>query len=277
MKEATKRGTIISLNAVCNTAYNMESAREQNVIGRRIKEGRHNLGMSLDAFSKHLKDYGVSVGLGGLNKWETGATIPNSYQLIALSYALGVEQSLDYFVDDCHRSLSEEGMEKVASFKAYLIGSGRYTPDAPVADAPGAIKYVKMPVSDLCVSAGLGNFMDEGNFELISFPAAAVPHRADFGVRISGDSMEPVYHDRQIVWVEQCDHLDVGDVGVFIYDNEGYLKVYSEQQPAEDVSDDFTDSMGNVRPQPVLISYNPNYPPKVISPNYPFQILGKVL
>ena len=275
MKETTKRGTIISLNAVCNTAYDLESAREQNVIGRRIKEGRHNLGMSLDAFSKHLKDYGVSVGLGGLNKWETGATIPNAYQLIALSYALGVEQSLDYFLDDCHRNLSEEGMKKVASYKTYLIGSGRYRPDVPAAAAPDAIKYVKMPVSDLCVSAGLGSFM--GNFELIPFPAAAVPHRADFGVRISGDSMEPAYHDRQIVWVEQCDHLNVGDVGVFIYDNEGYLKSYSEQQPTEDVSDDFTDSMGNVRPQPVLISYNPNYPPKVISPNYPFQILGKVL
>lgn len=277
MKRADCSGAVIRLDVAANAPYNMESERERNVIGRRIKEGRHRIGMNLDAFSEHLKGYGVSVGRGGLSKWETGATIPNAYQLVALGYALGVKQDPDYFTGDCHRDLNDDGMRKVASYRDDLIASGRYTPEVPETDAPGTIKYIEMPISDLCVSAGPGNFMDEENFELISFPAAAVPAKADFGVRVSGDSMEPAYHDGQIVWVEQCSRLNVGDVGVFIYDNAGYLKSYSEQLPADDVSDTFTDSNGIVRPQPVLISYNRKYAPMVISHSYPFQILGKAL
>ena len=40
---------------------------------------------------------------------------------------------------------------------------------------------------------------------MVSFPEKSVPKGADFGVRVSGDSMEPVYHDGQIVWVEECE------------------------------------------------------------------------
>ena len=50
-------------------------------------------------------------------------------------------------------------------------------------------------MSNLSVSAGTGAFLDEGSFEMVSFPASTVPDGADFGVRVSGDSMEPVYHD----------------------------------------------------------------------------------
>lgn len=64
-----------------------------------------------------------------------------------------------------------------------------------------------MPVSNLAVSAGTGEFLEEGNFEMVSFPEKSVPKGADFGVRVSGDSMEPVYHDGQIVWVEECETL----------------------------------------------------------------------
>ncbi len=78
MKRADCSGAVIRLDVATNAPYNMESERERNVIGCRIKEGRHRIGMNLDAFCEHLKDYGVSVGRGGLSKWETGATIPNA-------------------------------------------------------------------------------------------------------------------------------------------------------------------------------------------------------
>ena len=63
-----------------------------------------------------------------------------------------------------------------------------------------------------------GAFLAEGNFEMISFPESSIPDGAEFGVRVSGDSMEPVYHDGQIVWVQQCETLRTGEVGVMIYD-----------------------------------------------------------
>ena len=54
--------------------------------------------------------------------------------------------------------------------------------------------------------------------------------------------MEPVYHDGQIVWVKECSEVPVGQVGIFIYDGEGYLKMLDEQEPCEEDREDFIDS-----------------------------------
>ena len=68
--------------------------------------------------------------------------------------------------------------------------------------------------------------------------------------------MEPVYHDGQIVWIQKCESLAVGEVGVFVYDEKGYFKVYDEQEPDQEHIEDFTDSYGRVHMQPVMVSYN---------------------
>ena len=266
------KGKVLPFGGKGQSPYNAEAEKNKNVIGLRIAEARKKSGMSLVAFSRCLKDYGVSVGDGGLSKWETGSSIPNAYQLMAVCVALGIENESHYFMSSYQPPLNDEGIQKVADYKADLIATGKYKPEKKP-----KIKYVEKPVSSLPVSAGTGAFLDEGNFEMLRFPESSVPDGAEFGVRVSGDSMEPVYHDGQIVWVQQCSELDIGDVGIFIYDGEGFLKAYDEQEPDEDVEEDFMDSAGNIRPQPVLISYNEDYEPRVISPYTSFQIVGRVL
>lgn len=268
-----KRG-VIRLNAAVCTPYDAETEKKNNVIGARLAEARRQSGMSLAAFSEFLKDYGVAVQDAALSKWETGMNVPNAYQFMALCSALGIQDGLAYFSSSYQPQLNNVGMQKVADYKADLIATGKYKPELQVLTSD---QYIEKPVSTLLVAAGTGNFLDDDNFELISFPASSVPANADFGVRVSGDSMEPVYHDGQIVWVEQCDELRNGEVGIFIYDNAGYIKVYGEQAPSEDDEDAFTDSYGRVRPQPVLISYNQKYAPRPVLPQCTFQIVGRVL
>jgi phage repressor protein C with HTH and peptisase S24 domain len=89
--------------------------------------------------------------------------------------------------------------------------------------------------------------------------------------------MEPVYHNGQIVWVQQCSRVNVGEVGIFIYDGDGYLKVYDEQEPDEDDREYFMDSSGTVHMQPIMISYNQKYEPRLISAHAGFQVVGRVL
>ena len=89
--------------------------------------------------------------------------------------------------------------------------------------------------------------------------------------------MEPVFHDGQIAWVQQCSELKVNEVGIFIYDDEGYIKVYNEREAPEEIADQFTDSFGKTYPQPVMCSYNVKYDPIPISPEASFQIIGRVL
>lgn len=251
--------------------YNAEREHSQNYIGSQLAQARKDRGLTLVEFSALLKDYGVSVSSVAIHKWEKGQTTPNAYQLLAASQALDVGDGLSYFISSSAQSLNAEGRRKVSEYRQDLIASGRYAPTPP---EPEPISYIEMPVSRLPVSAGVGTLLSEEHFETISFPEHAVPEGAEFGLRISGDSMEPVYHDGQIVWIKECSRLRVGEVGVFIYDGEGYLKVYDEQEPTESWADICSELSWK---QPVMRSYNPQYPPKPVSPCAEFRIVGRVL
>ena len=261
-------------NLPVGDSYNAAAEHEDNYIGKKIAEARKKKGLSLNEFSELLNGYGLAIQRQGLGKWELGIAVPNAYQLLAVCHALEIEDGVSFFTG--HPALVPElndlGQKKLRDYKEDLIASGRYKPEPP-----DNVIYMDMPVSMLPASAGTGVFLDEESFETMRFPAASVPEHADFGVRVSGDSMEPVYHDDQIVWVQRCNRLSPGEVGLFLYDGDGYIKVYGEQAPEEAERDSFTDSQGVLHAQPVLISYNRAYPPKPVSALLSFQIAGRIL
>ena len=242
--------------------YDAVAEKDANYVGKQIHAARKDLKISLEQFSQLLMQYGVEITRTALNKWELGKAVPSAYQLLAVCAALHLEDGFDYFVSNTKRPLlNAEGRRKVKEYREV----------PPVLE----IRYLDMPVSDLPVSAGTGAFLDEGNFEMVSFPESSIPDGAEFGVRVSGDSMEPVYHDGQIVWVQQCETLRTGEVGVMIYDGQGYIKAYAEQEP--DDPEAYLDSDGVRRMQPVMVSYNKAYAPKPASPELEFRIVGRVL
>ena len=83
---------------------------------------------------------------------------------------------------------------------------------------------------------------------------------ADFGVRVSGDSMEPLYLNGQIIWVHQQETLEDGEIGIFILDGEAYVKKY--HQTPDGIS---------------LISMNNKYAPIKVSSGSVFRTFGKVV
>lgn len=272
-KTKSTKSKIIRMPSAADARYNAAEERADNIIGLRIDEARKRAGLSLPAFSELLGRYGVSMSPSGINKWTKGNALPNAYQLLAICHALDLDVGLSYFCSNYAPALNEEGQAKLRAYRDDLIASGRYRPSAGSAD----IRYIEKPVSDLAVSAGVGEFLGDGTFEMVSFPENTVPDGAEFGIRASGDSMEPVYHDGQIVWVQRCGKLPAGTVGIFVYDGKGYLKLYDEQVPDETHIEDFTDSYGCVHMQPVLISYNQTYPPMIIGAEAEFRTVGRVL
>lgn len=77
------------------------------------------------------------------------------------------------------------------------------------------------------VSAGLGEALDDPeNWEDISVPESDIVNRADFALRISGDSMQPKFFDDETVLVKQQDAVDIGDICIYIIENEGYIKKF---------------------------------------------------
>lgn len=253
--------------------YNASRERQENIIGKRIAQARQKSGLSLTQFSQLLQNYGLSIQRQGLGKWESGDAVPNGYQLLAVCHALHIEDGIDYFTDfpKSRNALNQQGMKKLQDYREDLVASGRYTPE----QEPREMRLIEMPVSILPASAGTGAFLEDEQFEKMTFPADTVPEQADFGVFVSGDSMEPRYHHGQIVWIQQCSSLTPGEVGLFLYDGNGYIKIY-DQQPAPE-EDAFLDTDGVLRKQPVLISCNNAYSPILVSPQLSFQIAGRVI
>ena len=185
-----------------NAPFDAQAERRNNTIGKRIVEARHMKRLSQAALSRELAIYGVTLQSTAIYKWERGENIPNAYQFLALCHVLGIEDVLDHFSTPLREpELDEIGMKKLEDYKADLIATGRYKPPR---QNRTEIRYIDMPVSLLAVSAGTGEFLDESNFEMVSFPEDSVPFGAEFGVRVNGDSMTPVYQDGQIVWVQRC-------------------------------------------------------------------------
>lgn len=267
-----------------NKRINYEAAKANNLVGRKIQDARIRKGVSQEELSDMLSSAGIPVRQGAISKWEKGATIPSSYQLLAICDVLDIPSGFEFFTDRLREgaSLSDEfsddlnyaGQRKLQAYRDDLIASGRYSRKG---HPRRSVEIIEMPVSLLQASAGTGDYLDEENFETRRFPKNTVPEGADFGVYVDGNSMEPTYINGQLVWVRISHELTPGEVGLFIVDGKSFIKVYDEQTPASDVIDGFTDSYGYVHPQPVLVSYNDDYKPRVISPEMSFSIIGRVL
>ena len=267
MKEG--KGTVLG------AGYNAEAERETNIVGTRIQEARKDLGWSLATMAQRLRAYGVDLGKTALSKWENGDSTPNAYQFFAVCRALGMDDRVSSYCADYEPELNAEGRKLLAQLKRDLIASGNYRPEPKPLPV---IQFREMPVAYITAAAGTGNYLDDTEaYEMLSFPEDEIRPGADLGIRVSGDSMEPVYHDGQVVWVQKCDTLNPGEVGIFDYDGKSFIKVYQEQEPEEKFAEEFTDSYGAVRKQPVLLSYNRSYQPIVVSPYNTFHIFGRVL
>lgn len=79
---------------------------------------------------------------------------------------------------------------------------------------------------DMPVSAGVGIFVDTPATDEIMIPDNEKTREADFALRISGNSMEPKYRDGDVLLVSNTDYVEVGELGIFILDGNGYFKVY---------------------------------------------------
>lgn len=108
---------------------------------------------------------------------------------------------------------------------------------------------------DIPVSAGLGNYIDDGSYVMIEVDNT-VPSMADYAVRVSGNSMIPRFVDQQVIFIHEQSTLEEGEIGIFSLNNEAYLKKLGKGY---------------------LISLNPEYNPIPIHDYNDFRVFGKVV
>ncbi|MFV0466912.1 MAG: helix-turn-helix domain-containing protein [Lachnospiraceae bacterium] len=229
-------------------------------VGQVISNNRKKMGLSQPELAAALKKEGITISYKAISSWEKNVSEPSVTTFLILCRLLEIPDVYEsYFGSNPGNPLSklnEEGKAKILDYLSLLILSGKYEKkDAEITAFPSR----KIRLYSTLVSAGIGNFLDSEDFELID-AGAEVPPSADFGITITGDSMEPRYVDGQIVWVHQQDDLKDGEVGIFYLNHEAYCKKLQDD--------------GNGL---YLISLNSKYPPKPVDLQDEFKIFGKVI
>lgn len=110
--------------------------------------------------------------------------------------------------------------------------------------------------SDYRVSAGRGVLLDEESPTEITVPDTPEARKADFALTICGDSMEPIYHDGDVVLVRKMPSVEIGEIGIFYVDGGGYIKKYGGDR---------------------LISLNSAYDDILLNENTEIRCFGKVI
>jgi phage repressor protein C with HTH and peptisase S24 domain/DNA-binding Xre family transcriptional regulator len=141
--------------------------------------------------------------------------------------------------------------EKTARILPAIATGNRYAEEQRVRTGKRSIKMYRLPVS-----AGVGEYLEEDVVENISIPNNEKTAEADYALRISGNSMEPKYHNGDVLLVQNAESVEMGELGIFLLDGCGFFKVYGGD---------------------TLISLNPEYGPILLKEFANVQCKGRVV
>lgn len=216
-----------------------------DTIGKRIRELRENKNMTQTELSEALgmKTYTT------VSKWESDDNFPKGKDLkrlaelfnVSSDYLLGLnksEKSKDITV--IYNQLDPPRKTKVYNFAEYQLKEQQRKPKISI-----MIKGY--------VSAGSGEWL-ESNEEEVEFNGEVPEH--DFAVRVNGNSMTPLFDDKQIIFVKGTSEARDGQIVVCRVNSDAYVKKLS----------------GNK-----LVSLNKDYKDILISETDDFKIFGVVV
>ena len=224
--------------------------------GEKIKEARLAQHLNQEELAERIGSKYRSVSTG-----ENGTAKPDYPTLIRLcevlktspNHLLGFDLSVDtpslaeWAILHKYRDIDEIGKDAVSA-----VLDAEYRRVAK----PKKARLLKVDFYNYPASAGTGNFLETERPDEILVKECSEAEDADYVIPISGDSMEPTYHDGDKVFVEKCDSVEIGEIGIFIVNGEAYIK-----------------ELGNK----CLISHNEAYKPIKLGSSDSIYCCGRVL
>ena len=182
----------------------------------------------------------LKISTSKLTAWKNGS-LPSASVLILLSEFF--QTSIDYLLKGESKSsltvdLTADEHELLQYFKklsdkskGIVLGRAEQLAELEdsIANEPEQVEEptIQIKHSYYRVSAGTGFDLPEGdNWEMIDIPDTPEARKADFAITIKGNSMEPVYFDGDIVLVKQQPAVELGEIGIFNIENNGYIKKF---------------------------------------------------
>ena len=204
------------------------------------------------------KDLADKLGItpARLSSWELGKRTPDITMLSQISKVLDVDPNhllgiSVNTVDRKARELINFYMQSDETGKQLILYVAKHESERTRTE-----KYqhcCKITYYDIPVSAGTGQPLDYSNADTITV-LEEPPKDASFVLRVAGDSMNPAYHNNDRIYVSKKTDLKYGDIGIFFYNGDVYIKEYTADG---------------------LKSHNPEYP--LIQADEDIKCLGKVV
>lgn len=228
-------------------------------LGEILRGLRTSRGISQAELARRLTLLGCAVSAKTPSKWENGVSEPSVEQFLGLCEVYEIRDVLAVFRgrEGELDALNEVGRRRVKEYIRLLEGDEAFAAERTEKRPPRLLRTI--PLYDMPVSAGTGQFLDSSDYTLIEVDET-VPLSATFAVRVSGDSMEPRFIDRQIIYVKPQQTLEKGEIGVFLLGGDAYCK-----------------QLGGSAEKPQLISLNPAYAPIPVDAFTALRVLGKVV
>lgn len=120
----------------------------------------------------------------------------------------------------------ERGAQSAKERPTVVISKADVSKKMGYTGSTGGFSRRNVPVYQMPVSAGPGVYLDDSTTEEISIPDNEKTATCDFALRVSGNSMEPIYHNGDLILIEDCDSVEVGELGIFVLDGDGYFKKF---------------------------------------------------
>ncbi|HEM5052826.1 TPA: helix-turn-helix transcriptional regulator [Streptococcus suis] len=204
---------------------------ELNVyIGQKIKDFRKLAGMTQTDLAQRLETTKQTI-----SRYEKGDRKPGQDTLFELMDIFKV--SIDDFfppttpttapnslieqISDKVVQLTEPNQKNVLRYSSELLDKQNTVENSKNTVNELQATYHTYNYYDQPASAGTGQYLNDVKVETIELP---IEVDADFVVPIYGDSMEPEYHSGDYIFVKLSVDLSDGDIGVFAYNGDAYIK-----------------------------------------------------
>ena len=232
-------------------------------IGSKIKEFRLKRNLTQKELAKL-----VNVGDTTIANYEKGFRSPKKDTMFDLANAFNVSiddlfppiqkdsSSNTSTIQTIYDQLKPPRQAKVLTYAERQLNEQRNEQSQPT-EVSEAIQLYSYDYYDHPASAGTGQYLNDVRVERIELP---VDIDADFVIPIKGDSMEPEYHDGDLIFIKTSVDLNNGVIGVFNYNGDAYIKQL--------VID---------KEQAYLHSLNPAYKDMPITPETDFRIICEVV
>ena len=234
------------------------------IIGENIKQYRLQNGWT-------QQELGAKIGISknAIGNYEKGFRSPKKDTMFDLANAFNVSID-DLFppiqkdsssntpqIQTIYDELKPPRQAKVLTYAERQLYEQKNEDKTKVNEVSEAIQFYSYDYYDHPASAGTGQYLNDVRVERIELP---VDVDADFVIPIKGDSMEPDYHDGDLVFIQTSVDLNDGVIGVFNYNGDAYIKqlVIDEDQA-------------------YLHSLNQAYKDMPITPETDFRIIGEVV